>query len=102
MNPKKIARIILLSTLLTLAIPLVSAAPSDKVDGFVCPVLGGKGGENAYAMGKGKFVQPEPEYYSIIGPSVSVPAHATNMDGDGNPHGPYSSPGDTDYTAIWG
>ncbi len=42
--------------------------------------------------------------YSIIpGNSghLSVPDTATNADGDGSPAGDHSSPGDSDYTAIW-
>ena len=31
----------------------------------------------------------------------TVPAHATNGDGAGTPGGAHSSPGDSDYTAVW-
>jgi len=40
--------------------------------------------------------------YTVAGPDVSVPSHATNQDGEGTPGGEHASPGDTDYTAIWG
>jgi len=73
------------------------AAPVEKTDGFVCPVIktdavlnSPRGG--AIAGGD----------YTIGGPDVSVPLHATNANGAGSPGGAHSSPGDTDYTAIWG
>jgi hypothetical protein len=79
---------------------LLTEAQMDLVTaaGFVCPVFNpesavGAHNPNAEEIGDGD--------YSIIGPEVSVPAHATNGDGDGSPPGPHSSPGDTDYTAIW-
>ena len=75
----------------------VAAGGVERVDGFVCPVLttdavlnSPKGGELGIEG-----------YYTIIGPDVSVPVHATNGDGAGSPAGPFSQPGDTDYTAIW-
>lgn len=75
-----------------------AAGPPETTDGFVCPVLGGQAGQNGSA---GVFVQIGGGDYSVIGPDVSVPVHATNGDGAGTPPGPHSSPGDTDYTAIW-
>ena len=77
---------------------IVYAEPPVKEDGFICPVLGGKAGMNGNSE---KIVQPPGGFYSVIGPSVNVPVHATNGDGAGSPAGPFSSPGDTDYTAIW-
>ena len=74
----------------------VAAAGVDTVDGFVCPVITTDGvlnSPNGAAIGEG--------HYTIIGPTVSVPLHATNGDGAGTPPGPHSQPGDTDYTAIW-
>lgn len=74
----------------------VAAGGVERVDGFVCPVIttdavlnSPKGGP----IGEG--------HYTIGGPDVSVPMHATNGDGTGTPPGPHSQPGDTDYTAIW-
>ena len=85
----------------------VSAAPvslsleqMDTVSGgaFVCPVIKT---ENVLNAKNSAFV--DGQLYTIIGPEVGsgVQAHATNGDGEGNPHGPYASPGDTTYTAIW-
>lgn len=74
----------------------VAAGGVERVDGFICPVISTdavlnspKGG----AIGEG--------HYTIGGPDVAVPIHATNGDGAGTPPGPHSQPGDTDYTAIW-
>jgi len=72
------------------------AAPPETTDGFVCPVITTESvlnSPNAQAIGGGD--------YSIIGPNVTVPTHATNGNGAGTPGGPHSSPGDSDYTAIW-
>lgn len=71
----------------------------ERVDGFVCPVFNdnsqvGLHNPNAVEIGGGD--------YSIIGPNVSIPAGATNQDGAGIPGGTHASPGDSDYTAIWG
>jgi hypothetical protein len=74
------------------------AAPVEKTDGFVCPVFN----ENSAAGMKNPNAVPIGEgHYTIIGPDVSVPLHATNGDGAGTPPGPHSEPGDTDYTAVW-
>jgi len=81
---------------------LAMAAPSEKTDGFVCPVLGGKAGENGIAKGITKPADSGLGFYTIVGPNVSVPIHATNGgNGTNNPGGPYASPGDPNYTAIW-
>jgi hypothetical protein len=79
---------------------LLTEAQMDLVTaaGFVCPVFNpdsavGAHNPNAHLIGGGD--------YTILGPEVSVPTHATNGDGAGSPPGPHSSPGDTDYTAIW-
>lgn len=74
----------------------VAAGGVTTVDGFVCPVITTNNVLNspkAQAIGEG--------HYTISGPDVSVPLHATNGDGAGTPPGPHSEPGDTDYTAIW-
>ena len=78
-----------------------AAEPPERVDGFVCPVLGGEGGVNAVANGNGPFITIADGDISILGPDVSVPMHATNDDGAGSPGGAHASPGDPDYTAIW-
>ena len=78
---------------------LLTEAQMDEVTaaGFVCPVFhsAAVGAHNPNA------VQIAGGDYSIIGPDVYVPSHATNGDGAGSPMGAHSSPGDTDYTAIW-
>lgn len=74
----------------------VVAAGVERVDGFVCPVITTDAVLNSpkgMAIGEG--------HYTIIGPDVSIPIHATNGDGAGTPPGAHSAPGDTDYTAIW-
>jgi len=74
----------------------VAAGGVETIDGFVCPVISTENvlnSPNAGAIGEG--------HYTIAGPDVSVPLHATNGDGTGTPPGPHSQPGDTDYTAIW-
>lgn len=77
----------------------VTAGGVETVDGFVCPVfnedaVGIANNPNAEIIGEGD--------YSIVGPNVTVPVHATNGDGDGLAGGTHADPGDTDYTAIWG
>jgi len=69
----------------------------DTVSGgaFVCPVISTDAVLNAK---NGVEINGT---YSVVGPTVSVPVHATNGDGTGSPGGTFSSPGDTNYTAIW-
>ena len=74
----------------------VAAGGMERVDGFVCPVISTDAvlnSPNGGAIGEG--------HYTIGGPDVMVPMHATNGNGAGTPPGPHSQPGDTDYTAIW-
>ena len=74
----------------------VAAGGVERVEGFVCPVIFTDAVLNSphgRAIGEG--------HYTIIGPDVMVPMHATNGNGTGTPPGPHSAPGDTDYTAIW-
>jgi hypothetical protein len=74
----------------------VAAGGVEKVDGFVCPVITTENvlhAKNGAPIGEG--------HYTVGGPDVSIPLHATNADGAGTPPGPHSQPGDTDYTAIW-
>ncbi len=83
---------------LVLSTFIVAAEPVEKTEGFVCPVFNsnsavGAHNPNAVEIGEGD--------YSVIGPDVSVPLHATNGDGDGTPPGEHSAPGDNDYTAVW-
>ena len=75
----------------------VAAGGVEKAAGFVCPVITTDAvlhSPKGAAIGEG--------HYTIIGPNVSVPLHATNGNGAGSPGGPHSQPGDADYTAIWG
>jgi hypothetical protein len=98
---KTLARSLTLALLLaavTATAGFAAGGPPEKTDGFVCPVFNegsaaGAHNPNAVQIGGGDF--------TIIGPNVSVPIHATNGDGDGTPPGPHSVPGDTDYTAVW-
>ncbi len=77
-----------------------AAAPPETTSGFVCPVLGGEAGVNA--DGNTPFITIAGGDYSILGPEVTVPIFATNDDGAGAPSGAHASPGDEDYSAIWG
>lgn len=76
----------------------VTAGGVETVDGFVCPVITTSAVTNSQNGGELGIEG----YYTIGGPEVTVPVHATNGDGDGRPSGPFAAPGDTDYTAIWG
>lgn len=74
----------------------VAAGGVEKTEGFVCPVIKTDGVLNSpkgIAIGGG--------HYSVLGPDVSVPLHATNDSGAGQPGGPHAAPGDVSYTAIW-
>jgi hypothetical protein len=62
---------------------------------FVCPVI------NTDAVLNAKNGIMINGAYSVKGPDVSVPVHATNDNGAGSPGGSFASPGDTTYTAIW-
>ncbi|MDH5378649.1 MAG: hypothetical protein OEX00_10025 [Gammaproteobacteria bacterium] len=75
----------------------LSSAQMDTVSGgaFVCPVISTDAVLNAK---NGIEINGA---YSILGPDVSVPVHATNGDGTGSPGSTFASPGDTNYTAIW-
>ena len=75
----------------------LTAAQMDSVaaGAFVCPVIT----TDAVLNGPGFAIAGGD--YSILGPDVSVPVHATNDDGLGTPGGAHASPGDTTYTAIW-
>ena len=73
----------------------VAAGGVDRVDGFVCPVI-----STAKVLNSTKGITINGAY-SVLGPNVSIPLHATNGNGAGSPGGSFSSPGDSDYTAIW-
>lgn len=90
---------------------VASAAPPETTDGFVCPVLGVDGevggaltapnGDHGITYIDQTGFDADP-FFTVIGPTVTVPTIATNSDGTEGPHGDYASPGDTDYSAIWG
>jgi hypothetical protein len=86
--------------LLALGIAAVMAGPGAGVAraDFVCPVL--PISEQAAQHGQ-RFQQLPNGDYTIIGPNVSVPDHATNQDGAGSPGGAHASPGDPGYSPIW-
>lgn len=75
----------------------VAAGGVETVDGFICPVITTDAVLNS-VNGAGPIGEG---HYTIVGPDVTIPLHATNGDGAGTPGGSHSQPGDTDYTAIW-
>lgn len=82
------------------AAPLsLSTTQMDTVAGgaFVCPVIK----TEAVFLHAKNGIQISGGDYSILGPTISVPVHATNDNGAGSPGGAHASPGDTSYTAIW-
>ena len=94
---KKTLSIIFMGLVIASLFALPVLAKPEKTDGFVCPVitLNKTPNENTPLVPIGEG------HYTIVGPTVNVPVHATNGDGAGTPPGPHSAPGDTDYTAIW-
>jgi hypothetical protein len=90
--------------------PGAAAASAD----FVCPVLGANGTNGAAGLagaqdnGNPKLgTLGDGESWTIGGPDVgggTVPDTATNTlesGASGSPDGPWASPGDVGYTAIW-
>lgn len=73
----------------------VTAGGAPSPNGFVCPVI-----ETDGVLSSPKSIEINGAN-SILGPMIRVPDGATNGDGSGVPSGDFSSPGDTDYTAIW-
>jgi hypothetical protein len=85
----------------------VAATPVRAEDPFVSPVLSVNGNAVEHADGHFKEIG-EGQYTFAPGAAGSaetfngkVPNQATNGGGTGSPGGAHSSPGDTDYTAIW-
>lgn len=97
-------------TLMDAQMDRVAAGGVEKVDGFICPVIPGKGlarnymkyGEDSKFFPIGNGGEGDVTYYSFHGPDVKVPVYATNGDGAGRPGASFSKQGDTDYSAIWG
>lgn len=87
-----------LALVASLAVAPSASAAVEKAEGFVCPVIKT---ENVLHSPKGGALGDTGDY-TIGGPDVSVPVHATNQDGAGLPAGPHASPGDPNYSAIWG
>ncbi|MFN2175891.1 MAG: hypothetical protein ACK2U3_08055 [Anaerolineales bacterium] len=100
---KKLLHVLLLTGILSaLAVTVAFAGPPDKGDGFVCPVLGGQAGEEHGNSDPTRITNLGiTGDYTIPGPDVYVPTHATNDEGAGIPGGDHASPGDVGYTAIW-
>ncbi len=101
---KRRMRLLVPALLLALLMPLVIsqaafAAPPETT-GFVCPIIGGEGGTHGNTP-EDVFTTLPGGDVTILGPEVSVPAGATNQDGDGTPGGVHAVPGDDGYTAIW-
>ena len=86
------------ATLILFGISATAFAKPVTADGFVCPVLGGKAGVNGKAT---VIVTPPGGFNTVIGPNVTVPVYATNMNGGGSPGGPFASPGEENYSPIW-
>src|SRR5438105_5909333 len=89
---------LLAGTTTAIAAPPAQRDPNtpQRSTGFVCPVIST---DNVLNSPKGGTLAGGD--YTIGGPDVSVPTHATNGDGTGQPQGEHSAPGDTNYSAIW-
>jgi hypothetical protein len=94
---KKISSLIFTGLIVASLLIVPAMAKPEKTEGFVCPVLTFEKEPNMNTP----FIMIGEGHYSVVGPTVNVPIHATNGDGVGTPPGPHSEPGDTDYTAIW-
>jgi hypothetical protein len=93
MRKKIIAASIALVGLLGFAAPSFA---SERVAAFVCPVIFTENVTHSPKSG-----ELSEGHYTIGGPDIYIPVDATNADGDGEPQGDHSAPGDTDYTAVW-
>ncbi|MEJ2242483.1 MAG: hypothetical protein P8Y18_10135 [Candidatus Bathyarchaeota archaeon] len=98
---KKLARVITLMMLSLFAVSVVLSSvyadPVEKADGFNCPVLGGKAGQNGVHQGISPIAGG---YYTHGGPDVSVPTHVPN-EGYPSVEGSFLIPGEVGYSAIW-
>lgn len=91
-------RVLFVTVAAMLLLPSLSLAAEPEKTDFVCPVFNsnsavGEKNPNAIPIAGGD--------YTIVGPHIGVPDNATNGDGAGSPGGDHSSPGDSDYSAIW-
>ena len=101
-------RTIIIALIGLIALSSISIAVAErpvKVDAFVCPVLGGNAGMHGNSSVLTNISDGNPPFYTVVGPNVSVPKHATNRLPNGNAGqvhiGPHAAPGDKNYTAIW-
>jgi hypothetical protein len=108
MKGKNLVLVLIVASLFV-SIESALATSPEKGPAFICPVLGGKVGQNPNSPWQNedhkwydtKFVMPPGEFYTVIGPNVMVPKHATNQNGAGSPGGPFASPGEENYSPIW-
>ena len=92
---KKTLLAVLFFGMFILSLQFAIAMP-EKTEAFVCPVLNANVGEhnpNAVPIANGD--------YTVLGPTIDVPVHATNADGAGSPAGDHAAPGDSGYSPIW-
>lgn len=80
-----------------LAAGSVSATPTEKTDGFVCPVLGGQAGMRGMHIG---ITPIAGGYFTHSGPDVSIPSHVPN-EGWPSIADSFLTPGEVGYNAIW-
>jgi hypothetical protein len=73
-----------------------AAPPEITEEAFVCPVITTENVTHSPISG-----ELSAGHYTIGGPDVVVPVHATNDDGAGTPGGDHAAPGNPTYTAIW-
>jgi len=81
----------------SVAVGSASAAPVEKIDGFVCPVLGGQAGLHGMHIGVTPIAGG---YFTHGGPDVSVPAQVANQ-GWPSVEGSFLTPSEAGYGAIW-
>jgi hypothetical protein len=106
MYKRKVVVPVAAAALMLLPGSAVAAQPNRAEDPFVCPVLSvsEQAAENSGrfdSIGNGEYTFAPGAAGSADTFNGNVPNHATNADGTGSPAGAHSSPGDTDYTAIW-
>lgn len=107
---RRVALLLVAAVVAAALVPgLAAAEKPEKVEAFVCPVFNdnsavGDKNPNAFMIYDGDYsILPGKagEHGPNVAEHMSVPIHATNGDGTGSPPGPHSSPGDSNYTAIW-
>jgi ABC-type phosphate transport system substrate-binding protein len=106
MRKRVVTAVIGVSLLAGLFASSAAAAPPERAsDPFVCPVLKvpepAKGSGQFADLGNGESTILPGNAGSSDTFNGKVPSHATNGEGTGSPGGAHSSPGDTDYSAVW-